>query len=262
MIDQTKGKAVLMLDIRFAVIGLFVVGCVVVGLGILREVAVSALGTGTALKDLRHFALDSEQALPAYYSSLLLFLAAGMLFVVRALVRQSGGRDEARWLLLAVVFLAMSVDEAVSFHEVLIEPLRTRLGLGGILYFSWVVPGAVAVGALGLYLLPFLVRLPSRTAWLMLLSGTVYVGGALGLELVGGVFAEAQGMQAPVYLAIAIAEEALEIAGITLFIATLLNHIRDTFPAARLGLATAGVEAPGSYERMLASRPARRLQPA
>ena len=245
------------LSIRSIMTILVICGLVVVGLGVAREIAVAMLGTETPLRDLRHLALDSEHALPAYYSSLLLFVAAALLFVIATLVSQSGQVDHRRWFLLALIFLVMSVDEAVSFHEVLIEPLRNKLGLGGIFYFSWVIPGAAAVLALGLWFLPFLFRLPRTTAALMMLSGGLFVGGALGLELLGGVFAEAQGMQSSTYLAVAIAEETLEIAGVTLFIATLLMHIRAAFAGATLRIEAAGTPASSPYQQLLASRPIR-----
>ena len=257
MAAHTADPGTVRFSIRSVMTVLVTCGLVVVGLGVAREFAIAALGTETPLRDLRHLALDSEHALPAYYSSLLLFVAALLLFVIGTLVRQSGKADHRRWLLLALIFMAMSVDEAVSFHEVLIEPLRNKLGLGGIFYFSWVIPGAAAVLALGLWFLPFLFRLPRTTAMLMMLSGGLFVGGALGLELLGGVYAEAQGMQSATYLAVAIAEETLEIAGITLFIAALLTHIRSAFSGAALRIETAGEPASGPYQRMLASRPVR-----
>src|SRR5690606_11580236 len=98
------------------------------GLGVLREILVAALGTETLLEDLRQIWLDVEHSLPAWYSSVLLLAIALALWLVARLLRREGGRDVRRWSLLGLIFAAMAVDEAVSFHEVLIDPVRNLVG--------------------------------------------------------------------------------------------------------------------------------------
>ena len=209
------------------------IGSIVIGLsaaifflGVVRELFIAHFGTQTPLQDLRQIALDVEHSAAAYYSALLLLACAAMLFAISRLVRRDGGSDVPRWTLLAVVFTVMSVDEAVSFHEVLITPLRETFGLSGMFYFAWVIPGAILVALLGLYYLPFLFRLPRRSALLFVLAGIIYVGGALGMELVAGFLAEAYGsLTATPYLAVAVIEEGMEIAGLTIFFLALTSFV-------------------------------------
>lgn len=199
-------------------------------LGIARELAIGQIGSETLLQDLRHFALDAERSIPAWYSSLLMVGCSLLLFGIGRLDRRDGRADAHHWSLLALIFLAMAMDETVSFHETLIEPMRSALGTSGIFYFAWVIPGAMIVALAGLYFLPFLLRLTRRSAALFTAAGAVYVGGALGLEFVGGWLADAHGMESVPYLVAAMTEEGLEIAGLTIFFLSLTDHLARQSP--------------------------------
>jgi hypothetical protein len=222
------------------------IGSIVIGLsaaifflGVVRELFIAHFGTETPLQDLRQIALDVEHSAAAYYSALLLLACAAMLFTISRLVRRDGGHDVQRWTLLAVIFAAMSMDEAVSFHEVLITPLRETFGLSGMFYFAWVIPGAILVALLGLYYLPFLLRLPRRSALLFVLAGVIYVGGALGMELVAGFLADAHGsMTATPYLVATVIEEGMEVAGLTIFFLALTSYVSWGWPTVVLRIET------------------------
>jgi hypothetical protein len=70
-----------------------------------------------------------------------------------------------------------------------------------------------------------------------LTAGALYVGGALGLELLGGhlfVEGEVPGPNLLPYMLAASAEETLEITGVLVFIASLLRHMREHYPLATL----------------------------
>jgi len=212
---------------------------VVLGLGIARELVISAIGTETLLEDLRQLALDVEHSLPAWYSSLLMAGCAAMLLTIARLTARDGGGDVIAWSLLAFVFLAMAMDESVSFHEVLITPVRDGLGTSGLFHFAWVIPGAIGVAVIGCYFLPFLMRLPRRTAVLFAASGAVYVGGALGMEMIGGAMAEAYGKQSLAYVIAFVVEEGLEMAGLTCFFLALSDYVIGK-PAGWASLVLAG----------------------
>ncbi len=51
----------------------------VIALGIVREIFIAYIGVDSPLQDLRHFALDSENSLPVWYSSTLMTLSALLL---------------------------------------------------------------------------------------------------------------------------------------------------------------------------------------
>jgi hypothetical protein len=152
--------------------------------------------------------------------------------------------DARYWAGLAVVFLFLSLDESASFHELTIMPLRQRLGAGGFLYSTWIVPAAAFVAVLGLVYLRFLARLPARTRWLIAASAVVYLSGTLGLEAVSGRHEDLHGFRNLTYAMLVTAEETLEMLGIVLFIHALLTYVAAEGEDVRLRFA-----APDAAER-------------
>ena len=195
---------------------------VLVALSVAGQAYVRLGGEGPLRFVAGKLSLDAELTVPAFVSSALLMTASGLL-VVTAVATRAGWRSQ--WAALAAVFAALSVDEALSFHEKLIEPVRGALGVAGPLYFAWVIPGLVVVVALGLWFVPFLLRRPPWLRRLFVASGALYVGGALGMEMVGGVQAAAGATDSWAYLATVTVEETGELAGVSLFIYALLAHL-------------------------------------
>jgi hypothetical protein len=167
--------------------------------------------------------LSVEGNLPTWYSSGLLACCGLLLLATATGVRQRGGPYFRRWLLLGGVFLWMSLDEAVELHE----NLGQLVELHGVLYFSWVVPAGVIVLLLGLAYLPFLRHLPQKTRRRFVVAGLLYVGGALVMELPLGLWVERVGRDHLGYALIDWVEETLEIFGATLFLLSLLGHLRE-----------------------------------
>lgn len=196
--------------------------------------------TGFAL-----LSLDKEQSVPALFSTFLLFAAAAVLAFIALIER--GTRDWRKWQLLALGFAAMALDESLALHERIIEPMRNLLGGGrlGIFYFAWVIPALGMVAMLGVYFLPFLLRLPRRTMIPLMVSAGLYLGGALGVELIEGWWREDHGYRSLGFHLLVTLEESMEMAGTILLIHTLLRHVARSsgdvqihFEAASAGDAT------------------------
>ena len=207
---------------------------VVIMLGVVREFFVAQFGIDTPLQDLRHFSLDSENSLPVWYSSTLMTVSAFLLWVISRNEKIEFRRRFSLWQILAVVFLAMSIDETASFHEVLITPLQNYFGATGIFHFSWVIVAIPALAAFAIYILPDLFRLPRIWLVKFIASGIVYVTGALGMELVGGYFASSVGFQSTSYIVTATIEESLEIIGLTMFVCFLGGYLMQLAPGLTL----------------------------
>lgn len=184
---------------------------------------------GLAAELLRHFvvgdhaavsiwSLSYEGNLPSWYASLLPLVCAGLL----AWISAGEPRDRGRWRALALGFLYISIDEAVSLHELLGALFETE----GVLHFGWVIPAAVVVLIVGLAFVGFLRRLDRPTARRFVLAGALYVGGAVACELPLGWWTEHHGDDGLGYFLIDWVEETLEFAGLTLFAATLLARLR------------------------------------
>ncbi|MEM7464289.1 MAG: hypothetical protein AAF362_16575 [Pseudomonadota bacterium] len=197
----------------------------VLAIGVLREIVIYLIGTETYLKDLRHFQLDAERSIPSWYENLAMAAASALLAIIALFSVLNDRKNTLAWTVLASIFLLMSIDGAVSFHEISVEPLRGALDLGGIFHFSWVILAAPIVFGLGVCFIPFLLRIPRNIALGFIAAGTVFVGGALGTEFICGYFASAQGMDSVGYKITAACQEALESIGLTLFLTVLLSYV-------------------------------------
>lgn len=174
------------------------------------------------------FDFDSEKNVPTFFSAVALLSASALLVTIAKLSRNSGV-EYALWLVLAVIFLFLSIDEISSLHEKLIKPLRSLLGTSGVFYFAWIIPYASALGLLAIVYLRFLLRLPRETRNLFLLSAGIFVFGAIGFEMIGGWYFESIGPDNLTYQLITTCEEFLEMLGVAIFIYALLSYIADEF---------------------------------
>ena len=185
---------------------------------------------------------DREGNLPAYFSSFALFFCAASLALIAFVNFRSSVKNGVYWAGLAILFLFVSLDESISIHEQLIQPLRERFHLSGIFYFSWVVPYAIAVLIIALIYLRFLWRLPTPTRNLSFLSAAIFLSGALGCELVGGYYFESVNEKLDLtYAIITTIEELLEMIGVTLFLFTLFDYLQSEGPPIHIRVETSGV---------------------
>lgn len=185
-------------------------------------------GLGLVVELLRHlgglehpalslWSLSYEDNMPSWYASALPLLCAALL----ALVAAGESLDRRRWRALALGFVYISIDEALSLHEM----LGALFDTGGVLHFGWVMPAAAIVLAVLLAFLGFLRRLDRPTARRFVLAGALYVTGAVLFELPLGWWTEQHGADSFGYALIDWGEETLEFGGLTLFAATLLRRL-------------------------------------
>jgi hypothetical protein len=171
------------------------------------------------------FSLDGEGNIPAWFSAALLFVSAQLLFLTGTAERRAGN-PWMGWMGLAFIFAFLAVDELSAFHEKIGWAVGDRVGAEGLLHeYFWVVVYGPIVAALGVVYLRFLGRLPGRVRWLMLLSAALYVGGAVGVEVVGSPFwNDDPELRRWPYLALVGVEEMLEMFGISVFIRAILTY--------------------------------------
>ncbi|MCA9972289.1 MAG: glycosyltransferase [Anaerolineales bacterium] len=177
------------------------------------------------------FYVDVEHNVPTYFSVLLILIAAALLAAVARHHRKQGTPDASKWAILSGGFLLMALDEAFQFHERLNIPIGRLLGDGslGVFYFPWVIPGTALVFVLGLFFFRFWLALPTATRFWFLLAATLYIGGAIGVELIGSRHAELHGYENWTYSMIATLEESLEMAGLIVFIGALARYLPGSF---------------------------------
>lgn len=183
---------------------------------------------------LARFDLGHEPSVPAWFSSGLLLLDALMLLLIARATRLSGGRHATHWLVLGLIFVALSIDEAALFHEMVDTALSQRLQTDGVLTFPWVIAGGGFALLVALAYIPFLLRLPQRFALLFVASGALFVGGAVGGELMSAVAVDRYTVASLAHAATQTVEESLEMAGAILFFFSLARYWRHAHGAVRL----------------------------
>ena len=172
--------------------------------------------------------VDRELTIPTIFSVVLLFSTALVLYAIAVLKKKRKDKFTWSWYVLALGFLYMAFDEGSSIHELTTMPIRRALGekLPGFLSFAWLIPGISVILIVAIIYLRFYFSLPKRTKKLMLLSAIVYLGGLVGIEMIGGNYASIYGIKNLTYNLIVTIEESLEMAGMVLFIYTLLDYIQ------------------------------------
>ncbi len=178
----------------------------------------------------RLFDLDREANIPAAYSALTLLFAAVILGFIAVLKKRTKDEYALYWRSLSLVFGFLSLDELVSLHETMVAPSKQILhslgiGTGGILYFTWVVPGMLILCFFLLVFWRFVMHLPRKVRNYFLMSGSMYIGGALGCEFIGGYAADLYRSNSIPYLLVFTLEEFLEMLGIATFIYGLLLYL-------------------------------------
>lgn len=217
---------------RVTMILAIVVGAVA-ALGVAGQIVKYETGHTNVFGIVPEFYLDDENNVPTYLASLLLLIAAGLLAVIASVKHRIGDGFKWHWTVLSALFLLMSLDEAASFHERLIEPMRALLGAEGWLHFAWVVPGALFVVLFGLGYFKFLRQLERPFGLLFATAAILYVGAALGIETIGAARADAVGQENLAYALIASTEEVLEMAAVVLFIHALLLYLSRQIDSVR-----------------------------
>lgn len=182
------------------------------------------------------FDVGRERNLPTGYAVFLLTTCGLILAIIALLHRRLREPEWRPWSLLAAGFFVMAYDEGFQIHEHFLAPMQSVLGGGnlGMLNYAWIVPAGAMVVVLGLYFLPFVMRLPRRTRRGVLLAAFFYLGGCLGVEALGGGYDAAYGVDNLPYNLLATFEEALEMLGLVVFLSTLLGHLGAEFGEIRI----------------------------
>lgn len=188
------------------------------------------------------FDLNTEGNLPTLFSTLLLLSASVLLFLIFIKRKIAEDKDRLYWLFLSGIFFFLALDESLQIHEKVTNMVNligndSEVTLiterPGFLRYVWVVPYAVLLVGLFLIIYRFLWRLPASTRNLFLLSGSMFVSGAVGLELLQGHYDSALGSNFYTVVLYTI-EEGLEMGGVVLFIYALLSFLANNNETARI----------------------------
>lgn len=161
------------------------------------------------------FDLDEEQNVPSWFSGAQLLLAAGLAFALAAAHRRISPGDARAWNAFAAVLVLASLDEIAGIHET----------INSLIVMSWAIPFGILALVVAAAFVPFVRRLPRTTQNGIVLSGTVYLAGAIVVELITNHYFDQDTKRQFRYALFSLVEEALELFGVWILIRTLLEYM-------------------------------------
>ena len=191
--------------------------------GLAVEIGEDALGLDDPYDLLELFSLSYEANVPTWLSAYMHATSAILLALIASGRRQSGAPFIRHWWGLSYVFAYISIDEFVQIHE----EMNAWFELSGALYFGWVIPATILVSIFVLSYWRFLTHLPRMTRFRFIRAGAVFVGGAMGVELILGYWTDLHGSHNLGYAIIDWVEESMEMVGAGLFLTALVGVLAD-----------------------------------
>ena len=174
------------------------------------------------------FDVDEEDSFPTWYSASALLLTAVILWVNATSQSKSKSSHTWHWYGLSAGFLILSIDEIAGMHET----------LNSLIEISWAIPGGILVLFLAGVYLAFLLQLERKTAIQFVIGGALFVGGAVGVELLTEPYLENDELNTLAYNLWTALEEGMEMGGVIVFLNALLISMKgqDSEPELRIKL--------------------------
>lgn len=182
------------------------------------------------------FDLGVDSSIPTWYASFSLLCCS----ILCALIAVKTNRDQEKffwhWTVLSLVFCLMSIDEVARIHETLGGWVGDRLPTTkqGVFYYSWVIFAIPLVAVFLLSYVKFTMQLPRRAKQLFILALLTYIGGGLGVEMLGANYHSSNDIGSLTYSLLVLAEEFLEMLGAFLFICAFTAYIRQSFKGVQI----------------------------
>ncbi len=174
------------------------------------------------------FNFDAETNLPTVYSTVLLMVNGVLLSIIACSEKKRGGKT-LPWWIMSLLFFALGLDESAMIHERVSEFFQTRFNTTGILFYAWVVPYGIGFLLFVGIMSKFFFGLPKDTRTLLFIAGSIFVVGAIGLEMAASALIEDHG-RSSLYYVYATIEEFMELVGTTTFIYVFARHIDRHLP--------------------------------
>ena len=171
--------------------------------------------------------LDEEFNLTAIYNGALLYASS---FLLKEIAISSQGGKRRDWMLLSRVFLFLAFDEVFQVHELFVIP-GLRQYLHPSLASIWVIPYGILFVLFSYRFIPFFLKLRNRVSVLSLVSGGVYVSGAIVFEALNSWLVRTGQISRSgfYYELISGFEELFEMLGVIIFLYALMLELRSRF---------------------------------
>lgn len=180
-----------------------------------------------AQKLVPRFSMDVEVSIPTWFEQALFLVLAAIFALIGYAKRKKKAAFQNHWILLAAIFVYLSLDEASEIHELAIDPVQALFGIeSGPLFFAWIIPAVVILGVLAVLYMKFYLHLPRRTKVWIAAACLTFIAGAVGVEMISGAYWESVGFSNNMtYRTLNALEEGLEITGLALGIYAMLEFV-------------------------------------
>lgn len=186
----------------------------------------ASLGAERGFAGLRaFFNMGAEANLPTWWSACLLLAAAAMLMLIAAHARSEGDRFAPHWFVLGCGFVYLSADEGAQLHEGVIASMWLLFfeRSPGVRYYVWYAPALPVLLLLAYAFAGYFRQLPPRYRILFAASALLFLGGAIGVEMVEATLAYTGAVH--LMPLSQLVEETMEMAGTSLFLYSLVHYL-------------------------------------
>ena len=229
MVDENNNRG-LLLNVQPWEFFKFILS-IIITLHMLSGIAVWADFAGFSQFDdvIEFFDVGHERNIPTMYSALAWCVAALITWLVARNEAALGRPFIGRWYALAAIFLFLGFDEGTTIHEHIGTYVKgfELFPATGIFYFFWVVPYGVLLLILASLYAPFMDALPNKTKWGLVASAIVFLGGAMGVEMVSAsVYEVKEERHSLLYHVLYSIEEFMEMLGVAMLVYFMLDYFK------------------------------------
>jgi hypothetical protein len=167
-----------------------------------------------------------DLSLHDWFSTVALLACAAISALIALITRARRGPYLLHWIVLSLILLLLSADEAAALHERASDALRNPEG-GNPWLEPWVGPAAALIVVYGFVYLRFVLDLPPRVRRVLVSGVVVLIAGAVGFEVLESHLASNVGVAANTlgYALVETAEQFLEMLGVVILVYGLMLHL-------------------------------------
>lgn len=198
------------------------------------------------------FSLEQEANLPTWFCGMGLLLCAVLLCLTAAGARAAGDKRAGSWGLLAGIFAFLSLDEVAALHEraiVVLHALPNNAHMAGSLAALLVATVVV------LRFWPFVNSLPASIRNQFLIAGTVFLAGAVGIDLLEAKVGDYLHHER-LHLLISPFEKMFQMVAITVFLGALMQYMAERTPRFSMRWAASSNDESSAKELIANNEPA------
>jgi hypothetical protein len=217
---------VITVNARKIVLGLSFAALLVVLGSIVGQMYTYLIGNGTGTLLINELYVDGEGNIPTFFSSLILSCVSVILGIIYTLKKRSRDAFRFHWLVLCGVAGLLAIDESTLLYHEMLSGMSTYLIRSISKTFVVIISILVMIPLLFQYT-TFFLHFTNRYKILLAISATVFLTGAVGVDMLGTNYHEVHGQLNLHYSMMATLEKVLEIAGTILFMHTLLVYLSE-----------------------------------